>query len=400
LNFDFPVEVIHEGAVNIAVPRFESFRKGVWDYVFSRAPVFYNPRMRICRDVAILVLQSYQRTVNRELRVSEPLAGCGVRGIRFAREVDGVSAVYINDINERAYKLAQHNIQLNNLTDKVSASNEDANLFLAKYAAPKKRFDFMDIDPFGSPTPYLDSAIRALRDGGLIALTATDLAPLCGVYPKVALRKYGGLSLRTEYCHEIAVRLLAGSLATAAAKHEIGVKVIFSHSTDHYVRLYALINYGAKRADESLGDMGFILHCFKCFHREFHKSVILAQSMACPECGSTMRFAGPLWLGEISNREFCALMEENLRSLKHINDSRVARIISLVKEESGAPATYYVIDKICDKIGIPIPPVKNVINYIREMGFTATRTHFHSKGIKTDAPAAAIVRAVKNSVRL
>lgn len=400
MDFNFPVEVIHEGAINIVVPKFEAFRRGVWDYAFSRAPVFYNPRMRLCRDIAVLALQSYQRIVDGELKVSEPLAGCGVRGIRFAMEVNGVGAVYINDINEQAYKLAQHNIQLNNLADKVFASNEDANLFLAKYAAPKKRFDFIDVDPFGSPTPYLDSAIRALRDGGLIALTATDLAPLCGVYPKVAFRKYGGLSLRTEYCHEIALRLLAGSLAMIAAKHEIAVRIIFSHSTDHYVRLYALINHGARRADASLGNMGFILHCFKCFHREAHKSVILVQSVTCPECGSIMRAAGPLWLGEIADKGFCTLMEENLRILKHINDGRIARIISLVKEESNAPVTYYVIDKICDKIGIPIPPVKDVINHIREMGFTATRTHFHSRGIKTDAPSSIVIKAVKSSVGL
>ncbi|MEM2342057.1 MAG: tRNA (guanine(10)-N(2))-dimethyltransferase [Candidatus Bathyarchaeia archaeon] len=399
LDFGFPIKIIQEGSANIIIPKFEVLRRGAWNYVFSRAPVFYNPRMKICRDIAVLALQSYQRIVNRELKVSEPLAGCGVRGIRFAKEVNGVSAVYINDINEKAYAVAQYNINLNKLFDRVFASNEDANLFLARYAAPKKRFDFIDIDPFGSPVPYLDSAIRALRDGGLLALTATDMAPLCGVYPRVALRKYGGLSLRTEYCHEIAVRLLAGCLTMTAAKYNIGVKIVFSHSTDYYIRLYAQISYGAKSADKSLEEMGYILHCFKCLHREVFREAVLARDMKCKECGSPLKAAGPLWIGEIVDKDFYMLMEDSLKSLNYVG-SEVQRIISLIKDEVGAPATYYVIDKICDKIGAPTPSLKNVINIIREMSFTAVRTHFHNRGIKTNAPASLVTTIVKEAAGL
>jgi tRNA (guanine26-N2/guanine27-N2)-dimethyltransferase len=91
------------------------------------------------------------------------------------------------------------------------------------------------------------------------------MAPLCGVYPKACIRKYGGKPLRTEYCHELALRLLAGCLAATAAKYDIGINVVFSHSTNHYIRLYAEVAYGAKKADESLKNMGYILHCFNCF---------------------------------------------------------------------------------------------------------------------------------------
>ena len=102
---------------------------------------------------------------------------------------------------------------------------------------PKKRFDIVDIDPFGTPAPFLDSAFRAIRNNGLVASTATDLAPLCGVHAKACVRKYGGRPMRTEYCHELAVRLLAGCTATLAAKHDIGIRVLFSHSSEHYIRL-------------------------------------------------------------------------------------------------------------------------------------------------------------------
>ena len=191
-NFEagFPTEVVKEGEVRMLVPKLEAFVKSPSDYAPSKAPVLYNPVMELNRDVAVLALQAYQRMVDRELSVCEPLAGCGVRGIRFAKEVVGVEKVVVNDINGKAVQLAKHNVELNGLSEKVVVQNLDANFLLGGYAAPRKRFDAIDIDPFGPPVPYLDSAIRALRNGGLLALTATDLASLCGVYPKACIRKY------------------------------------------------------------------------------------------------------------------------------------------------------------------------------------------------------------------
>ena len=35
------------------------------------------------------------------------------------------------------------------------------------YEAKNRRFDIVDIDPYGSPSIFLDSAIQAVKDGGL-----------------------------------------------------------------------------------------------------------------------------------------------------------------------------------------------------------------------------------------
>jgi tRNA (guanine26-N2/guanine27-N2)-dimethyltransferase len=382
-KIDFPTETVEEGEVRVTVPKLSAFVEKPSEYAPSKAPVFYNPVMELNRDLAVLAVQAYQKMVKRELFICEPLAGCGVRGIRFAKEVKGVKKVLINDINEKAYQLAKYNVKMNGLEKLVTVKNEDANLLLARHSAPRKRFDVIDIDPFGSPVPFLDSAIRALRDGGLLALTATDMAPLCGVHPKACIRKYGGKPLRTEYCHELAVRLLIGCLATTAAKHEMGIKVLFSHSTDHYIRVYAVLLHGAKNADKSLQNMGYILHCFNCFHRETAKaSFAYGLSLKCPECGSKMDYAGPLWLGKIADKNFCVLMEEAVKesTLKR----RVWKILCLVNGECDAPITYYVLDKICDKLGLSVPSTNNVLRAMAERGYTFSRTHFNPKGIKSN----------------
>jgi len=399
LSFDFPTEILEEGCVRFLAPKLEAFKTAVWEYAPSKAPVFYNPMMELNRDLAVLALQAYQKRAGRELVVCEPLAGCGVRGIRFAKEVKGIQRVIVNDINPAAVDMIRYNVKLNRLSERISVSNEDANLLLSRHAAPRKRFDFIDIDPFGAPVPYLDSALRALRNSGLIALTATDMAPLCGVYPYVALRKYGGMPLRTEYCHEIAVRLLAGCLASTAAKHNMGVRLLFSHSTDHYVRVYAQAEYGAEKADKSIWNMGYILHCFSCFHRETHKGIVSRLPDRCCECGSRLEVAGPLWLGKLADKDFCSLMERELAKRRFGEKNRAVRLLSLVITESEGPATYYVIDKICDKLGLLIPSVKDVINKIKDLGFQAFPTHFSNTGFRTNAPASVVADIIRELSR-
>jgi tRNA (guanine26-N2/guanine27-N2)-dimethyltransferase len=398
---DFPTETVQEGKVKILVPKLRAFAKTPSEYAPSKAPVFYNPVMELNRDIAVLALQAYQRTVNRKIIVCEPLTGCGVRGIRFASEVEGVKKVLINDINEKAFQLARANVQINNLSRRVSVKNEDANRFLSHYGAPRKRFDAIDIDPFGSPVPYLDSALRALRDGGFIALTATDMAPLCGVYPKACIRKYGGKPLRTEYCHELAVRLLAGCLATTAAKYDIGISVIFSHSTNHYIRLYAKIAYGAKKADESIKNMGYVVHCFNCFHRETLKTPFLIEySGKCSECNSKIDYAGPLWLGKMFDKEFCENMEKEAEHMRLGCRAKVLKILALIKGEVDGPPTYYVINKLCDKLGVPVPSVRKVIDTLREGGFQACPTHFNFNGVRTNASAMEIMDVLKGCITM
>ncbi len=204
---DFPSEIIKEGKIQVLVPNLKAYGVIPSDYAPSKAPVFYNPVMEFNRDLTVLAFRAYQKMVDHEVSICEPLTSQGIRGIRYAVEVDAVTRVVASDINHHAYELAQHNIELNKLQDKITLKYCDANRVLSSNASPKKRFDIVDLDPFGTPVPYLDSAFRALKNKGLIAATATDLAPLCGVHAKACLRKYGGKPIRTEYCHEVAVRL-------------------------------------------------------------------------------------------------------------------------------------------------------------------------------------------------
>jgi len=397
---EFPTETITEGKVKVVVPNLKAYGVRPSDYAPSRAPVFFNPIMEFNRDLTILVLQVYQRMVNREISICEPLTATGIRAMRFAAEIAGVKRVVSSDINENSTRLATHNIALNNLQDRVSVKHRDANRLLSEHGAPKTRFDVIDIDPFGTPIPHIDAAVQALRNNGLLATTATDMAPLCGVHTKACLRKYGGRPLRTEYCHELAVRFLAGALVTNAAKQDIGTRVLFSHCSDHYIRVYTQIAYGCQKADESLKHMGYVLHCFKCLHRETATNPFPDTATKCPECGARMDYAGPLWLGKIFDAEFTdALIKENMHTAFR-NSGKITKLLKVIRGEADLPPTYFVLDKLSGKLRLPAPSTVAFFQALHDCGFNAAATHFNSRGIRTDAPAHVMSEILKKVTSL
>jgi tRNA (guanine26-N2/guanine27-N2)-dimethyltransferase len=100
-----------------------------------------------------------------------------------------------------------------------------------------------------------------------------------------------------------------------------------------------------------------------------------------------MSWAGPLWLGKIVDPQFCDRILEKNRETALRNSRKITRLLSLAREEAKAPATYYVIDQMSDKLSLLVPSVSSMLKKLRENGFQAVLTHFNSRAIKTDAPA-------------
>ena len=391
---DYPTIRVQEGAATLLVPELEESTSGHVDRARSHAPVFFNPRMRLNRDSAVLALGAHQKRLGRGVSACEPMCGTGVRGVRLALEVEGVEEAVLGDLSQRAVELATENASLNGVSERVTVVKKEANLLLAHHAKPFSRFDYVDVDPYGTPAPYLDTAVRACKRGGLIGLTATDMAPLCGVNVGACLRKYGGRSLRTDYCHEQAVRLVTGALAVTAARHEIASMPVFSYAADHYVRVYARLERGKKRADASLGEMGYVLHCFGCGERRAVPMHLLVEQ-TCEACGSGMRVAGPMWVGELAEAKFCGeMLELSGRSYAGAN-RRLMSIIARVESEIGLPVGFFNVDWACSEVGMASVEREEVLDALRVKGFRAAESHIDVRGIKTDASASEFVDALR-----
>lgn len=354
---------IIEGKTKLLVPEKGKFGKSEAGKL-KKPPVFYNPRMKLNRDVCCAVIKALQE--KGEIKFLDLLAGSGAKGIRIANEVG--CEVHLNDANEKACELIKKNAELSNL--KVSISNKNANLFLQENF---DTFNFIDIDPFGTPVPFLDNAIMTSR--GYLGITATDTAPLCGVYPKACFRKYNALSLRSEFCHEVGLRLLLGYVARTCAKYYKGMQCLLSHSTEHYFRAYIKLLEGKKKADAALEELGYLYYCERCLNREYEK-----KRQSC-SCGNEYKVAGPLWLGKIKDDNFC---REVLQKSKYLEDKKLAKLLETIAEELENPF-YYDVHKICKKLKIEAPSMEKIIKKLEEGGHKASRTHFSPTSLKMDA---------------
>ncbi len=365
---------VEEGKVRIKIPHFEK--------VSSRAPVFYNPVMELNRDLSVAALKMYRLNQKEDISICDAFGGSGIRGIRYSKEIEGVSLAVVNDLNPLAVEQTQENIRENGLTN-VIVCKDDANLLLRKC---RGKFQVVDIDPFGTPAPYVESAAASIKAGGMICVTATDTSALCGTYRKPCIRKYGAKPLRNEYCHENGLRILAGFLCRTFSKYKKCLDFQFTHSTEHYMRLYALVDKGAKNTDESLENMGYIAHCPKCLNRQVFKGMAPKIPLKCSECSEVWNVAGPLWCGELQNSDFIEGMINLIPDLNINRENEALKLLEKCHDEANSPPTFYDIHAICRKLKVSAPSMEKIISAIKEREYLVSRTHYNPNGVKTDAP--------------
>jgi tRNA (guanine26-N2/guanine27-N2)-dimethyltransferase len=267
--------------------------------------------------------------------------------------------------------------------------HEDANVVMRR-----SRFDVVDIDPFGSPIPFADAAFSATDS--LACFTATDTAPLCGAHDS-GVRRYSCVPLNTSYHAEMGLRVLIGALARTAARYDVAVTPVLSHSSDHYKRTYLTVEEGAKVSNEALEGVGFLTHCFDCGARDAHDAV----GAAVPEtlerdcdCGATRRVAGPLWTAPVRDAEFVDDVLDEVEGGMGTAD-RAGDVLRVVRDELDAP-THYDHHEVCKRAGTAPSKLDEFLGRLREEGYEATRAHYSGTAFKTDASHAELVGLVSD----
>ncbi|KHJ96699.1 N2,N2-dimethylguanosine tRNA methyltransferase [Oesophagostomum dentatum] len=114
-----------------------------------------------------------------------------------------------------------------------------------------KRFHAVDLDPYGSASVFLDSAVQCVADGGILMVTCTDMAVLCGNTPETCYNKYGSTTVRLKCCHEMALRILLRSIDSHANRYSRFIEPLLSISVDFYVRVFVRLHTGARMTKDS-----------------------------------------------------------------------------------------------------------------------------------------------------
>jgi tRNA (guanine26-N2/guanine27-N2)-dimethyltransferase len=385
---------------------------------------FLNPAMAPARTRSVMLLadaieHGWLVPEDKTIRILDALCATAVRPRRWRKEVPGQERLKItaNDLDADSIGWGKMSHSTHPIGDNIEWPTESSRFEKnslgevedginwvvgdARSLMVSTPYQWIDLDPFGSPVDFLDSAIQSLSRIGVLDVTATDTAALCGSAKTSAARRYGSIGIVDSYMHDDAVRVLLGTIARIAAMHDKVIHPILSLFDGHHVRVSVLLKRSKESASNFLTNIGYRIR-----DSPYRFSTI-------PEG----KFSGPMWTGPIFDADIakrftvenalnlCAARDEDIldnwddRDIEHSRREleRTVRYISESAELLSKDHTLYAVDDLGVMAGIgQIPPVKKIILGIIDSGFLAARTHTPDPMFATDAPNDVVIDVVKS----
>ncbi|KAK7203841.1 N2,N2-dimethylguanosine tRNA methyltransferase [Myxozyma melibiosi] len=340
------------------------------------------------------------------LTILEALSATGLRAIRYALEIPNLKTVIANDFSAAAVSAIERNVKYNAApaAQIVKPSHGDANMVM--YSHKSTPFHCIDLDPYGTAAPFVDAAVQAIADDGLLLVTCTDLAVLAGQgYPEKCFSSYGGTTSKTEFCHEAALRLVLNLVATTAARYGKAIEPLMSLSIDFYVRLFIRIKHSPFQVKSLASNTMVAYTCTGCnstscqplgrvvtdkegtpTKHSFPRGPPVGPK--CDNCGFVHHMAGPMWGGRIHNKSFISKVQalaktadpETYKTLPRINS-----MLTVASEELDDAPFYFTPQKISSVVRCTCPTLTGLGSALLNAGYKVSPTHAAPGAIKTDA---------------
>ncbi|XP_071442282.1 tRNA (guanine(26)-N(2))-dimethyltransferase [Hetaerina americana] len=402
--------------------------------------VFYNPVQEFNRDLSVAVLrlffEDYDRKWKRNKRAAvlksfqkiikdgvevwlpceggfsilEALSATGLRSIRYAKEIPGVASIIANDLSEKAVESIKINVLHNRVEEIVKTSLSDASMLMYSHRRPlEKRFDAIDLDPYGCPSTFLDSAVQSLADGGLLLVTATDMAVLAGNAPETCYSKYGAISLHSKACHEMALRIVLQCIESHANRYGRYIVPLMSVSADFYVRVFVKVFTGHAVCKRTTSKLAMVYQCTGCEsvtlqplgitqelekHTKFSLPTGPPVRQSCAHCGHRHHVGGPIWTAPIHDGDFLQRLSQRLSEdegdVSYGTITRMRGFVALLQEELLDVPLYYTVDRLCSVIHVETMRMVVFRSALLNAGYRVSFSHACRTSIKTDAPVAFI----------
>lgn len=346
--------VIREGETDILVP----LQHSVHGPGKIQGTVFFNEQMAFNRDVSIMLL----RALDRPLEVCDAMTATGSRAVRIANEVPDTHVV-ANDVNPGSIPYIEENIRINGL-DNCEPSLRNMHALLAE-----RGFDYVDLDPFGSPAPFVQSCIIGCRKNGVLAITATDTAPLAGAHAPKCRRRYQSEPIRGFMCHEGGLRILMCSIARELAKFDRGMRPLLSFYADHYFRTYVQVTEGAAKADETLASLGYMHYDMATMERSTSRL---------PDDDHRL---GPFWLGPLHDPYVLSRMSAEGMA----DQRRCVKYLDLWRNELDDQVFVYDMSELSSHLKMSPPRIDDFVEFLNGHG-RASKSHVSPTSFKTDIP--------------
>ena len=344
-------------------------------------------------------------------RVLDVMTASGLRALRYVLEVPQVSKVMANDVDPKAIAALRENMRQNGISeDVVVPSIGDAVAVMHASKPPEgTRFEAVELDPYGTAAPFLDSAMQCVQEGGLLMVTCTDLAVLAAAYPEKCHANYGSYPLKAKYCHEAALRIVLSCMEGHANRHRRYIRPLLAVHINFYVRLFVRVYTSPAEVKRSPSKLSHIYQCSGCESyalqplarrttRNGHEKIVPGQgppvSRECEHCGSVHHVGGPIWSEPMHDPEFVASLLEELKDggsgSELASARRLTGMLTAVQEELADVPLFNQLSAMCNVLHVPNPQMVAMVSALMRQGYRVSRSHTDASAIKTDAPNKAL----------
>jgi tRNA (guanine26-N2/guanine27-N2)-dimethyltransferase len=391
--------------------QFQSISEGSVTMQCDVDNVFYNKVQVFNRDLSIQVIKMFSEKYIAEklqrskpgnsnvnvpgIRILDALAASGLRSIRYLKEIPNVSQITINDLSLEATRQAQRNCESNSVDlNKVRIENSDAIMLMYNHRNHSDQFDVIDLDPYGTAVPFLDAAVQAVRDGGLMCVTCTDMTVLSGKYPEKCFSQYQTVPVRGKYLHELSLRILLHTIDITANKYGRYIEPWISVSVDFYVRVFVRVFDSPRQVKNSIMRRCMVYQCIDCPQYYIHdlgkcdekKSKYVGNlsetPSRCEECGGRLRLGGPFWSAPLHHP---AIVDELLDRMKAAENQQQ------VEEEYAAA----IVRETAVTVSTTVSTTDNTVNTtVNSTAPTATNTVTNTLAANHRYPIATIKRII------
>ena len=395
--------------------------------------VFYNPAMAGSRTRSVILMKKIIDSGflgDSEIYAIDGLAASGLRARRWLNELPESYAkrmrVTICDLNKNSLDWAMKNhLQFPPNHGEGILTPRQGDL---RTAVLDQGWHWVDIDPFGSPMPFLDTAIQSLARKAILEISATDTAALTGSSKTALLRRYGARVKTDGLAHDSGMRVLLACVARKAASHDRSIQPILSIWDSHHLRVSMKVTKSIKISNELEENLGWrvagpskeeVLASIDA--GLMSKFPVKSLPMHCflpisyPINREDKRISGPLWIGAIgekdimssfTNEEVVSLCtssfeEKNLVSWSEkdfqLQKRNILRSVRYIAEEAEVADCRHLIltDDLASWQNQGSPPSPNImIKLLEEEGYRAARSHYSKPSFRTNAPWDIIVQCL------
>ncbi|KAI1327470.1 N2,N2-dimethylguanosine tRNA methyltransferase [Xylariaceae sp. FL0255] len=395
--------------------------------------------------------------------ILDALSATGLRALRYAQELPFVTSVTANDLDASAVEAIRRNAEHNEIHSKINATQGDARVHMytvladeetrkgdaekrgKKPSMASKKYNVIDLDPYGTAAPFLDAAVNAVRgDGGLLCVTCTDSGVFASnAYPEKAFSLYGGIPIKGNYSHEVGLRLVLHSIAASAARYGLAIEPLLSLSVDYYCRVFVTVTKSPAQVKFLAGRTMVVYNCdngcgawetqLLARNRKFpnksgngfyykHSAALAPTSESmCKHCESKMHLAGPMYAGPLHNPEF---IKKVLQELPNVSDEiygtkpRIEGMLQTALEEILPPPEdptpklkedqyaalepypfYFHPGNLAGALHCVSPDEDSFRGAIRHLGYEVTRSHCKGGSMRTNAPWSVVWHVMREWAR-